>query len=274
MTSICQVGIALYEQETLIEEWRSYIDPEDDFDEINVSIHGIDETTVEGAPRLPDVCSTIHRLLDDRVAVCHTHFDRVAVKQAFDWHDLRHPRCEWLDSARVARRAWEEFACRGYGLANVCAFLGYEFGHHDALEDAKAAAYILNAAMRKTALDVERWLQRVRQPISGPRTGAKRDPTRDGNPEGHLFGEVLVFTGTLRIPRDQAGDLAAELGCRVTAGVSKKTTMLVVGDQDVRKLAGHEKSSKHRKAEALIAKGLQIRILRETDFEQLAKLAK
>ena len=40
----------------------------------------------------------------------------------------------------------------------------------------------------------------------------------------------------------------------------------VVGDQDIRHLAGHEKSNKHRKAEELIAKGQPIRILAERDF--------
>jgi DNA polymerase-3 subunit epsilon len=45
--------------------------------------------------------------------------------------------------------------------------------------------------------------------------------------------------------------------------------VLVVGDQDVRKLAGHEKSAKHRKAEELIGAGHPIRIIRETDFKQL-----
>ena len=47
---------------------------------------------------------------------------------------------------------------------------------------------------------------------------------------------------------------------------------LVVGDQDVQKLAGHNKSSKHRKAEDLILKGQPIRILRESDFLELAGL--
>ena len=47
--------------------------------------------------------------------------------------------------------------------------------------------------------------------------------------------------------------------------------MLVVGDQDIKKLAGHEKSSKHRKAEALILAGQSIRILRETDFKELTQ---
>ncbi|GAH70392.1 unnamed protein product, partial [marine sediment metagenome] len=36
---------------------------------------------------------------------------------------------------------------------------------------------------------------------------------------------------------------------------------------------GHEKSSKHRKAEELILKGHDIRILSESDFKQLVKLA-
>jgi hypothetical protein len=41
-----------------------------------------------------------------------------------------------------------------------------------------------------------------------------------------------------------------------------------------RTLAGHEKSSKHRKAEQLIKMGQPIRILRETDFREIVKLSK
>ena len=45
--------------------------------------------------------------------------------------------------------------------------------------------------------------------------------------------------------------------------------MLVVGDQDLSVLAGHEKSSKHRKAEDLIEKGQDIKILKESEFMRL-----
>ena len=88
-----------------------------------------------------------------------------------------------------------------------------------------------------------------------------------------MYGEVLAFTGALEIPRREAAEMAARIGCQVEPGVTKRTTILVVGDQDVKKLAGHEKSSKHRKAEGLISKGQVIRILRETDFRGLAQLA-
>ena len=92
---------------------------------------------------------------------------------------------------------------------------------------------------------------------------------REGNPKGTLDGEVIVFTGTIGIPRRKAKAIAAEIGCRVASTVTKATTLLVEGRQDARKLAGHEKSKKHRKAEQLIEQGALIKILNEAQFETL-----
>lgn len=270
MASICQIGLAKYESGVLSEEWESRVDPEDYFDGINISIHGIDEIAVKGAPTFPELIDTLRAFLDDTVVVCHTHFDRVALHQAAKRYEVRAPCSTWLDSARVARRAWKEFARKGYGLYNVCAFLGYDFEHHDALEDAKAAAHILLAAGAETGLDLDGWLRTAGQPING---SSYLDTKREGNPEGALSGEVIVFTGTLEIPRSYAAELAAAIGCQVTSGVTTKTTLLVVGDQDISRLEGHKKSSKHRKAEELITKGLPIRILKESDFKELVQLS-
>jgi DNA polymerase-3 subunit epsilon len=140
-------------------------------------------------------------------------------------------------------------------LANVCAKIGYGFIHHDAMEDAKAAGHVLLAAIRETRLDIDGWQQRVSQPID---LTAAQVIHRDADPEGDLYGEVVVFTGVLELTRSAAADLAASLGCRVDSGVTKRTTILVVGDQDANRLAGYEKSSKHRKAEALAAAGQRI----------------
>ena len=268
MASICQVGVATFRRGVLAAEWKSYIDPEDYFDPVNVSIHGITEETVLGQPTLPDLVGEVTEQLERDVAVSHTHFDRIAIQQSFARYELTLPGCTWLDSARVARRTWSHCMERGYGLQNLCQFIGYEFNAHDALEDAKAAGYVILAAIRETGLSVSDWLIRVEGPIDFNTSG--KPLTRHGNPDGPLFGEVLVFTGSLEIPRREAADLAASVGCEVAKGVTKQTTLLVVGDQDVRRLAGHDKSSKHRKAEALIAAGHPIRILRETDFRQLA----
>ncbi len=269
MSSICQIGLAWYTAGLLSEEWKTYIDPEDEFDGINVSIHGIDEDTVKGAPILSDIADRLYGFLDNRIVVCHTHFDRVAIRQASDKYGIRHPDCTWLDSARVARRTWKEFSCAGYGLQNVCSTLGYKFKQHDALEDAKAAGHILLSAIKESGLDIEGWLKRTSQPIG---LSSAEGIMRDGNPEGSLYGEVMVFTGALEMPRREAADMAAQVGCQVGENVTRQTTLLVVGDQDVRRLAGHERSSKHRKTEELIAKGFPIRIIRESDFKELIML--
>jgi len=248
------------------------VDPLDYFDDINITIHGITPETVKGSPTIAELAPQISQLLNGRICVCHTHFDRTAIRQAFQKHNAPNPDCAWLDSACVARRTWSEFSRSGYGLENLCGHLGYRFSPHDALEDAKAAAHVLLAACLHSGLTVEQWLTRVRQPINSvdsATTQGKVAIHREANTEGHLYSEVIAFTGRLCMPRAEAADKASYAGCHVDPNVTKNTTILVVGDQDIRQLAGHEKSSKHRKAEELIRHGQRLRIIQESDFLQL-----
>lgn len=272
MASICQVGIARFSGGELVDEWVSLVDPRDWFSPFNVGVHGITEDMVDGAPTLPEVERVIRGHLEGALVVSHTPFDRLSIHQAFGACGLQPPVATWLDSARVARRTWSEVSQRGYGLANCCAIIGYEFEHHDALADAKAAGMVMLSAIAQTGLSLDEWLVRVGRPIDPEAAAAAKPTSRKGNPDGPLFGEVLVFTGALQIPRSEAADLAAAVGCEVAGNVTKQTTVLVVGDQDISKLAGHEKSSKHRKAEELIAGGKDIRVLGESDFLRLTSL--
>jgi len=266
LASICQVGIASFRDGALAEQWVSLVNPEDEFDAINISIHGIDEERVRDAPVWKEVQANVVSRMQSRIVVCHTPFDRLAVNRACDRYGMNLCACTWLDSARVVRRAWQQFAKSGYGLSNIAAHLGIDYRAHDALEDARCAGEVLLRAIAETGLGPEQWLIRVEQPI-GPLAGQCH--RRDGNPDGELCNEVVAFTGALSIPRREAADAAAATGCRVEDGVTKHTTLLVVGDQDLRVLNGHEKSNKHRKAEQLIAKGQRIRILGESDFKRI-----
>jgi len=73
MASICQIGLVKCENGVLSDEWKTYVDPEDYFDGINVSIHGIDESIVMGAPTFQELVDTLRSYLDGKVVVCHTH---------------------------------------------------------------------------------------------------------------------------------------------------------------------------------------------------------
>lgn len=273
LASICQIGIASFEDNQISETWESLVDPEDEFDEVNVSIHGITEEKVFFAPIFPDVFENLRSRLEGQIVVSHMPFDRIALGRVLEKYSLPVFECTWLDTARVARRTWTQFAYSGYGLANLTNELGIQFKHHDALEDARAAGEILIKAIEKTGLEISDWLDRVRKPIFDQSSGSgySEKITRGGNIDGHLFGEVVVFTGALSVPRKQAADIAAQSGCQVDSAVTQSTSILIVGNQDVRRLAGHDKSTKHRKAEDLIQKGNNIRILTEDDFFRLVK---
>lgn len=265
LSSICQIGVVTFDGEFHTEVWHTLVNPQDYFDPVNVSIHGIEEDHIKDAPGFPDVFGELSRRLAGRIVAHHTGFDKIAYTRAVEKHGLPGVQCDWLDTAKVVRRTWAQVASRGYGLSSMAKMLGIDFRHHAAYEDARAAGEILIRAIRHSGMALTDWPARIKKPIN-PATGNKERHSRNGNPEGPLAGEMVVFTGTLTLPRRQAADLAATAGCDVADGVTKDTTMLVVGDQDLRRLAGQDKSAKHHKAESLIAKGQAIRILGETDF--------
>jgi DNA polymerase-3 subunit epsilon len=147
----------------------------------------------------------------------------------------------------------------------VAHHLGIEFQHHVAEEDARVAGEILLRAIAETGIGAEGWLHRSTESVGG-------SIAREGLDGAPLYGETIVFTGALSIPRREAASMAAAVGCAVCESVNRTTTILVVGDQDIGRLAGHDRSSKHRRAENLIERGQEIRILVESDFRRLVQL--
>lgn len=268
IASICQIGLVRFANGSVVESWSSLVNPEDEFDAYNVAVHGITESMVQSAPTWEALHTEIANVCKDQVVVSHTPFDRTAILRASNRYQLPDVESRWLDSARVVRRTWPQFAKSGYGLRSIASFLSIDFNHHDAEEDARAAGEVLVKAIIESETSVEDWCVKSTHSMSNASNYTSVEP----NPDGPLFGEIVVFTGTLSIPRKEAAQMAAAIGCEVGGGVTKKTTLLVVGDQDIRALVGHDKSSKHRKAEGLIEKGQDIRILTESDFSNLVEV--
>ena len=53
LSSICQVGVVEFRDGKLHDSWESLVNPEDYFDDMNVSIHGIEDHMVCNAPKWP-----------------------------------------------------------------------------------------------------------------------------------------------------------------------------------------------------------------------------
>lgn len=275
--SICSIGLVHFRQGQVFHQLTILVDPEDSFDSRNVAIHGITPDMVLGKPTMKQVLPIVAQQLENTIVTHHSQFDRGALRRAAARYGLGDLDCNWMDTLKVARRTWREFADNGgYGLANLARSFGIAFRHHDAAEDARAAGLIMLRALEESGLDLEDWLDLVATLPSNQARSDGRGQTRKaeiykryarvGAANGPLTGETIVFTGFLSMKRNDAATLAANAGCAVSDNVSRKTTILVVGDQDLRMTKGKEKSAKHIRAEGLMADGVAIRIVKESDF--------
>ncbi len=160
-SSVCQIGIVSIRDGLIKGQLSLLVNPEAPFNDFNAKLHGINRARVAGCATLPMLEAELRKLLEGTVLVSHTGFDRRAMDGAMERYGLKPIRARWLDSALVARRAWPGRYRHRWSLALIAGELGIEFRHHDAAEDARAAAQIVLHACRDTGVDVEGWLERT-----------------------------------------------------------------------------------------------------------------
>jgi DNA polymerase III subunit epsilon len=103
-----------------------------------------------------------------------------------------------------------------------------------------------------------------------PEEGSNPPPNLEADPAHPLFGQTVVFTGNLGMPRQQAKSRAAELGASPASNVTRKTTVLVVGDGfSAADLKSGRVTAKARRVLELHSRGQQIEVLSEGEFLQM-----
>ena len=153
--SICQIGIVVFENGRVVDTWSSYIDPQSYFHWAFIRVHGITEEMVKGQPTFARVYPKLRRLLENNIVVHHSPFDKVAFHKAFDRFYLEPFHARWLDSVKVASKAFGNGTLEGgYNLANLANYLDIDFKHHDALEDAIACGKVVVHASRRMGVEV------------------------------------------------------------------------------------------------------------------------
>ena len=257
VSSICQVGIVGFKDGREIFEYETLLDPRDEFNVFNTRIHGIAEHHVVGQPTFADVHAIVHGHLSGRTTVAHSYFDKGALAAACRVHDRAMIETTWLDSVRVAKRAWPDLESHRLGL--LARYLGIEHKHHDALSDARAAGWVIVEASEHTGLSLADWLAPPHVAGPAPRAAA----------EGPLKGERIAILGE---PRDgKLAHLAAGLGARVMTGVGSSTTMLVIAGREPFGRAIRS-SAAFLKAEELRRDGVPLRIVASDALRTMAAL--
>jgi DNA polymerase-3 subunit epsilon len=231
VSSICQIGIVGFRDGVEVFEYETLIDPLDRFSSFNTRIHG---------------------LTSDHVTVAHSNFDKGALGAACRVHDRTTIETTWLDSVRVARRAWPELP--SHRLNVLSKFLGVRHKHHDALSDARAAGMVIVRAIEHTGIDLAGWLAPYRTRGGAAPKAASAGP---------LKGERVAILGA---PRDGAlAQSLAAAGARIVASVGVTTTKLVIGNDQPfgRYVTAH---ADHKRADALRRDGYAIEIVSEDEM--------
>jgi DNA polymerase-3 subunit epsilon len=249
VSSICQIGIVGFRNGAEVFAYETLVDPCDEFSSFNTRIHGISCDHVTGKPTFAHIHATIDAHLAGRITVAHSYFDKGALAAACRVHDRSAIETTWLDSVRVAKRAWPELP--SHRLNVLTRFLGVRHKHHDALSDARAAGMVIVRAIDHTGIDLAGWLA----PAS-PRGGSAPKPAA----EGPLKGARIAILGA---PRDGAlAQWLAQAGARVVASVGTTSTMLVIATDHPFGRFAHA-AAPYRRAEELRRGGATIEIVSE-----------
>ena len=286
--SICAIGIAEVEDGRVVrrDSWLCTPPlPLNGFEHMNIRIHGIRPEDVQGMPPWSERMAEVLDVVKERPIIAHNaSFDISAIRHACDEDGFEWPTVTYGCTLQMARR---QLRLISYRLPAVCKELGIEFAdHHDAGSDASAAAevaislakltgatsladlmdqcglsfgYLSDSSWRSCASSGEWADSKPRPPEANP----------DADPLHPLFGQTIVFTGALGISRQEAFDLAASRGATVKNGVSKKVTMLVVGDGFSGDRAEDFYTGKAAKAAELISEGHAIEVISEPEFHEL-----
>lgn len=285
--SVCAVGAAVVRGGRLVSTHSWLTRPPDElnfFDQFNISLHGITPDMVADQPGFSQSLDQLLSLAGELPLVAHNaSFDVGAIREGCTFEGLLWPQLEYACSLVVARRSLDLIS---YRLPFVAAECGVRLeAHHDVGFDAASCAeVVLEIARRRGAQSLEELLGGLRVVMGrlDPQMWAgcrgkplpssyppPPDAATNADPEHPLYAQVMVFTGALSIRRQDAWAAVAQCGATAEKGVTKRTTMLVVGDGFTGDDPADFYTGRAAQAVKWRAKGQRIEVLTEGDLAGL-----
>lgn len=286
--SICAIGWVLLRGSVEIERGYSLINPKTEFTANNVTVHGITEKDVQDAPSFAEYWQdTLCAKMTDSLVVAHNaQFDIAALEQALKEEGLKDPGVLYVDFLPVCR-----YYIKGlehYSLNVLADWAGFEFRHHNALEDAQAIAKIADALCRITgAEDLQMLIMAAERPFLETRTNSYTPKTitalgrsfdryhercqEEVQPlDDALSGLSFCVTGDIfDFSRADVERMILEHGGCFKSGVSRKLSYLVLGVY--KDYPADYISHKHQKALELNAAGARIQLITPEEFLKIVR---
>lgn len=158
--SICSMGICTVKDNHITDTKEILIRPEPfEFNDYNMSIHGITPDMVEDAPRFCDIWKDVKPFIDGNIVVAHNAvFDIGALRATLDYYELEYPFLDYICTVKLSQKAYPELP--SHKLNALADSLGLSFNHHRAGDDAYMCAEVLLRIMSdfdlETVGDIEK----------------------------------------------------------------------------------------------------------------------
>jgi DNA polymerase-3 subunit epsilon len=147
--SACSLAAVTMNDDACVKEGYTLIKPPFMvFSPDNIRIHGITPEQVAHKQKFDALWPSIRPHIDGRIIVAHyAVFDTRVLRSLLQYYHLEMPDISYACTVEISRKVWPELA--NHKLDTVAHFLGYQFRHHQALDDAKACAMIVCEAAKK-----------------------------------------------------------------------------------------------------------------------------
>lgn len=147
-SSACSLGAVHYSNGRIVREKSWLIDPEEHFDGRNIAIHGITPSMVRGQPTFGQLWPELAPWLAGQIVVAHNaSFDMSVLRYCLDKCGAEYPSFQYLCTYLLSKKLLGQLD--SHRLDTVSRHFGIGLNHHDALDDARAAAKILGRLMEK-----------------------------------------------------------------------------------------------------------------------------
>lgn len=139
---ICSIGVTLIDDDRITETKNCLVNPETDFDAMNISVHGITLADVENAPPFPEIWAELRKLFVERVVVAHNaSFDLNVLKKTLLHYGVVEDSIRYVDTLAMSKWVYPQFT--RHGLNVLCDEFGIPLSHHNSGSDSQACAALL-----------------------------------------------------------------------------------------------------------------------------------
>lgn len=273
--SICSIGAVRVRGGQVVDFLDLLIDPDCKFSTVNTRIHGIDSDAIQGAPTFGMAWPEIRSFFGDLpILAYNTPFDADCLAAAAQREGFDLPAYDYYDALVFARGAG--LLLPNYSLDTVVAALGLNrFAHHDAAQDAEAAAMVtLSIASRFKASTLSQLHTMTTNNQHTPVKPQRSRPYASDGPratgpillrrEDTWRGKAVCVTGDfVNFSREEVLDILERLGAVIKSGISSKVHVLIVAHADLSAVAAGTQAMTNKHAKALLQ---GIPIMDEHDF--------